>query len=296
MANPEYENRIDYLVRSWTDDVYWGVLEKVILPAVRVYSHASLQGVRDAYDVAAIFPMFSDQMNLYDHYGNSLFSRLSIACTSIRNILLAIHSHMDCHGAIAASRRAHEALWQMFWLCNPRVDADTRLERLISVTKREIREALRFWSGGVNTDIESKLRDYLNNTRIIDNQQVKYQPRLGWTEYHHYFGSRTTDPQQIGFSPAAPDKDEGSLVWSLASNMTHPNVLFDWIIQIQEDPQDRMDRLQLFPTIYAIRMVVNLSTLIMQEAKLPDDQVVQANTTIKRCLAHTESLLELQRG
>ena len=234
-------------------------------------------------------------MDLYDHYGNSLFSRLSIACTSIRNVLLAIQAHMDCHGAIAASRRAHEALWQMFWLCNPKVEAGTRLERLISVTKHEINEALRFWSGGINPDIESTLREYLNNIRLIDHQQAVYRPRLGWTEYHQYFGSLTTDTRHIGFRPTAPDREDGSLVWSMTSNMTHPNVLFDWIIQIQEDPQDRMDRLQLFPTIYAIRAVVNLSTLIMQEAKLPNDQVVHVNTTLKDCLTSTEGLLDLQR-
>ena len=77
-------------------------------------AHASLDGVTDEYDVPALFPMFSDRMDLHDHYGNALFSRLSSACTSIRNALQSIHSHMDCHAAIAASRRAHESMWQMF--------------------------------------------------------------------------------------------------------------------------------------------------------------------------------------
>ena len=79
------------------------------------------------------------------------------------------------------------------------------------------------------------------------------------------------------------------------SNMAHPNVVFDWIIQIQDNPQDRMDRLQLSPTIDAMGMVVNLSTLMMQEARMPQDRVARVNATIKSCLATAESLLELKR-
>ena len=295
MPNTEYENRIDDLVNSWTDDVYWGVLEEDVLPAVIIYAHTSLQGMTDKYDVPATFPMFSDQMGLYDHYGNGLFSRLSSACTSIRNALQAIHSHMDCHAAIAVSRRAHESLWQMFWLCNPDMDADTRIKRLVAVTQHEIKEALRFWSSGINSDIEGKLRAYLTNIQKITDK-LTYIPRLGRTEYQDYFDRLTNDPPPIGSPSAVVDIDDVALAWYMMSNMTHPNVVFDWILQIQNNRQDLMDRLQLFPTIGAMRMVVNLSTLIMQEAKLPDDQVVKVNTTIKRSLVAAESLLELQRN
>ncbi len=211
MANSEYENRIDDLVRSWTDDVSWGVLESDVFPAVRIYAHTSLQGMTDVYDVPAIFPMFSDRMGLSDHYGNGLFSRLGSACTSIRNALQAIHSHMDCHGAIAASRRAHESLWQMFWLCNPTMNADTRIKRLVAVTEREVREALRFWSTGINADIEGKLQDHLENMRRIVNKPA-YRPKLGWTEYQDHFGSLANYPPQIGRPSVTADIDEGALV------------------------------------------------------------------------------------
>lgn len=81
----------------------------------------------------------------------------------------------------------------------------------------------------------------------------------------------------------------------MMSNMTHPNVVFDWIIQIQEDPQDRMDRLQLLPVIDAIGMVVNLTTLVMQESKLPNRQVAKVNESVRHSLAAAQVLLELNR-
>ena len=84
-------------------------------------------------------------------------------------------------------------------------------------------------------------------------------------------------------------------MWSMMSNMAHPNVVFDWIIQMQDDPQDRMDRLQLIPAINAIGMVSNLSTLMMREARMTNDQVARVNTTVARCLPIAESLLELPR-
>lgn len=294
MPNPEYENRIDDLVRRWKDDVYWGVLEDDVVHAVRIYAYTSLQGVTDGYDAAAIFPMFSEEMELPDHYGNGLFSRLSSACTSIRNALQAIHSHMDCHAAIAISRRAHESLWQLFWLSNPGVNADTRIKRLIAVTQLEIKEALRFWSSGINPNIESKLRGYLDNIQTIT-ERPTYRPKCGWREYQSYFGALGNDPPQESVPSVTAVQDDGALVWSMMSNMAHPNVVFDWIIQIQDNSQDRMDRLQLSPTIDAIGMVVNLSTLIMQEAQMPQDRVARVNTTIKSCLATAESLLELKR-
>ena len=92
-----------------------------------------------------------------------------------------------------------------------------------------------------------------------------------------------------------PTNSRRALMWSMMSNMAHPNLVFDWIIQMQEDPQDRMDRLQLIPAINAIGMVSNLGTLMMREARMPDDQVGRVNTTVMRCLAVAESLLEMPR-
>ena len=58
----------------------------------------------------------------------------------------------------------------------------------------------------------------------------------------------------------------------MMSNLTHPNVVFDWINQIQEDSQDRMDKLQLLCVIGSMGVATNLSTLLMQEASLPENQ------------------------
>ena len=294
MTNVEYETRVDNLLRSWKDDVYGGVLEEDVLPAIRIYAHASLDGVTDEYDVPALFPMFSDRMDLHDHYGNALFSRLSSACTSIRNALQSIHSHMDCHAAIAASRRAHESMWQMFWLGNPEVDGNARIKRLVAVTQQEIQEALRFWSIGINSAIASKLQEFHSNFRQISDKP-EYLPKFGRAEYHGYFDAKTTSLQLLGARPVQVEGNEGALMWSMMSNMAHPNVVFDWIIQMQDDPQDRMDRLQLIPAINAIGMVSNLSTLMMREARMTNDQVARVNTTVARCLPIAESLLELPR-
>ena len=56
-----------------------------------------------------------------------------------------------------------------------------------------------------------------------------------------------------------------------------------------------MDRLQLLPVIDAIGMVVNLTTLVMQESKLPNRQVAKVNESVRHSLAAAQVLLELNR-
>ena len=251
MPNAEYERCIGDLVDQWRDEVYEEVLEFRVIPAVQIYAVASLQGLNSTYDVSAIFPMFGDEMGeLADHYANGVVCRLSGACTSVRNALQAIRARMDCHAAIAAARRAHEALWQVFWLCNPAVDADTRVKRLVALTENEMRESLRFWRG-LNSVIEGQLERFLGNIQGIADLP-DYKLGDGRTEYAEHF--EPSDPASV---------DDAARSWSIMSNMTHANLVFDWIIQSQDDPQDEMDRLQLIPTVDAMGMVGNLCTFIM---------------------------------
>ncbi len=283
MFNAEYERRIDDLVGQWRDEVYEEVLGAQVMPAVKIYAFASLQDLTDVYDVSAIFPMFADQMGeLPDHYANGVFARLSGACTSIRNALQAIRAHMDCHAAVAAARRAHEALWQVFWLCNPAVDAGARMNRLVALNKSEIQEALRFWTG-LNPVIEGQLRGFLGNIQGIAGLP-QYKPKDGWIEYMEHFESSVDGSM-----------DNAARSWSIMSNMTHANLVFDWIIQSQDDSQDEMDRLQLIPTVDAMGMVGNLCTLIMERAQIPEEHIVEVNATVGRSWVASRELLGLRR-
>ena len=75
MANAEYDSRVDDLVDSCKKDIYDGVLVDDVLPAIRTYAYASLQGMADEYDVPATFPVLPARVELPDHYGNALFAR-----------------------------------------------------------------------------------------------------------------------------------------------------------------------------------------------------------------------------
>lgn len=81
----------------------------------------------------------------------------------------------------------------------------------------------------------------------------------------------------------------------MMSNLTHPNVIFDWINQIQEDSQDRMDKLQLLCVIGAMGVATNLSTLLMQEASLPENQTLRVNGSFEKCVVAAQSLMEIRR-
>ena len=286
----KYEKQINALVSSWREEVYDGVLVDHVLPAVRVFAHASLLQVTDVYDVPSTFPMFSTTKGLSDQYGNALFARLSSACTSIRNALQAIQSRMDCHAAIAIARRAHESLWQVFWLCNPAEDGNGRIRRLLLLTNHEIKEAHRVFSDGLHPEIADKLRHYQSNIQEVA-CKGSYSARMGRTEYESFFA----DPPVLGMSPESLLMGDGALAWSTMCNMTHPNVVFDWILQTQDDYQDRMNRLQMMTTASAMRAVANLSTLLMQQAKAPNDQIEQVHTLLKRSVASAEMLIGSQR-
>lgn len=294
MTATEYDDRVDALLASWNDDIYGGVLESDVPPAIRIYAHASLAGMTDTYNVDATFPMLPSGWEIYDHYANGLFARLSSACTSIRSALQAIQAHMDCHATIAASRRAHESLWQVFWLCNPTMDADERIKRLLVITKQEIEDTLRYFSNRINPQVEDKLQDYNRNMGNVVGGS-RYSAKRGRSEYRDYYRGRFNDPLPEGLPPAPEDVDVDQIVWSGMSNMTHPNVVFDWIIQIQEESQDHMDRLQMRHVIGSMALAANLSTLLMQEAGVPENQVLRVNSSFKNCIVAAQSLIEMQR-
>ena len=295
MPNSEYDDRVDHLVRSWREDIYEGVLMDDVLPAVKIHAYASLQQMRDVYDdVPTIFPTSFEHTELYDHYGHALFTRLSMGSGSILNALKSIQFHMDCHAAVAICRRAHEALWQMFWLCNPTIDADERIRRLLKLTLHEIKEALRVFSGGVNPDIASKLRHYQSNIKRLVGK-YRYSPEHGRSEYQDYFGLMSGEAH-VGVPSHLREIDAASFSWKMMSNMTHANVVYDWIGLMQADFRSSMDRIQLGTVSEAMRAVVNLSTLVMVEAKMPDEQIERVNVVMRHQVDVAESLIELRRS
>ena len=295
MPNSEYNDRVDHLVRSWKDDIYDGVLMDAVLPAVQTYAYASLQQVSDVYDdVPDIFPMFSEQMGLHDHYGNALFSRLSSACTSVRNALQAVQARMDYHAAIAIARRAHESLWQMFWIANPTKDGDTRIRRVLILNKREIAEALPIFTDGINPEVEQRLRYFGDNIEKLIGRD-SYLPRHGRSEYHRYFTERVELSSPIGTWPVTHEVDAGTVAWRIMSNITHPNVVFDWLTQKQYDFRSQVNRYQMILVVDAMAMVANLGTMMMVEAKLPIEHIEEVNPVLHRPVVLADELLELRR-
>ena len=114
MSESDYEALLSDTLEHWQDAVSRGVLEDHVKSAVQIYAHASLGDLAELPDVSGCFPLMPDETLLFDHYGHSIFTRLSSACTSIRSALQAIQAGTDGHSAIAISRRAHESLWQTF--------------------------------------------------------------------------------------------------------------------------------------------------------------------------------------
>ena len=295
MPNSEYDDRVDDLLNLWRDEIYNGVLIDCVLPAIQIYAHASLQDMTDDYDVPSTFPMFSQDLDLYHQYGNALFCRLSSACTSIHNALQAIHARMDYHAAIAIARRAHESLWQMFWICNPTVDGDERIKRLLILTNQELKEARPVFSGGVNPQIEDNLKYFQDSIERIVGKN-SYRPRLGWTEYGNYFSGLANATLSMDTRSDPVEVGDGSFGWKMMSNITHPNAVFDWIIQQEEGFQDRADKGQMVLIVDAMGMVANLSTLMMLEAELPEDASEMVNGVVAQPIVVADYLLSLKRS
>ena len=79
------------------------------------------------------------------------------------------------------------------------------------------------------------------------------------------------------------------------SNMTHPNMVFDLITQTQPDFQDLMDRLQVGSVSSAVGCACNISTTLMEQAQLPDDQTDTANQAFRQPVFALTQLLEMRR-
>ena len=290
----DYEALVADTLAHWGDAIYDGILAEHVLPAVRIHAHASLLDVREPWEVAGCFPLMPEHWDLSEHYANGVFTRLSAACTSIRGALQAIQARIDGHAAVAIARRAHESLWQTFWLSNPEISADERVRRLLVLTGRDIKEAKRLFSSTTNTLIQGKLAEHLGR---IENatQSLDYQTRYGRDEYTDYYEQRANDP--IGASiPLEPEDGDGpEFVWRMMNNMTHPNMVIDLITQKQPDFQGLMDRAQIDLVSNAVGCVCNLSTTLMEQAQMPEDKVDTVNRAFRQPYFALAQLLEMRR-
>ena len=290
----EYESLISETLAHWKEAIYDGVLVQHVMPAVQIYAHASLLDIAEPPDVAGCFPLAPEHATLFDHYGNGIFARLGAACTSIRSALLAIQARTDGHSAIAISRRAHESLWQAFWLFNPDIDSNERVRRLLVLTGEDIKEALRVFSDAANPDVNSKLQEHLANITKVATA-IEYIPRCGREEYGAYFFPRANDPLTASAPPVPDGVDTGALAWSMMSNMTHPNMVFDLIMQVQPGFQDQMDRLQMISVSSAMACVSNISTTLMEQAQLPDDKTHAVNSAFHQPVFAVAKLMDMHR-
>lgn len=294
MSDPDYESLLSETLEHWREPVYSGVLEDHVRPAVRIYAHASLSGLSDPPDVSGCFPLMPDETSVFDHYGNSIFARLSSACTSIRSALQAIQARTDGHSAIAISRRAHESLWQTFWLANPKVDADTRVHRLLTLTAAEIKQAMRVFRETENTLVYGNLQQHLDNIKHITTDVV-YKVRYGRDEYTTYFLGRANHPPSDD-TPTVPEGIVGAaFAWDMMSNMTHPNMVFDLIMQTQPDYQDLMNSTQVDTVNYAVGCALNIATTLMERALLPNDKIDTVNRALRQPVDALTQLYEMQR-
>ena len=291
---PEYEVIVDKTLAYWKEAIYDGVLIEHVRPAVQIYAHASLPDITEPLNVAGCFPLAPPNATLFDHYGNAIFTRLSAACTSIHSALQAVQVRTDGHSAIAIARRSHESLWQTFWLSNPDIDAEERVRRLLALTEADIKEAIRLFSHTSNSKISGKLAEHLTNIKCVA-PRLKYTPKKGRDEYTAYYEARANDPMSAGMPSEPEDGDGPALAWSMMSNMTHPNMVFDLITQTQPDYQDLMDRLQIGTVSNAVGCACNISTTLMEQAQLPDDQTDTVNRAFRQPVFALAQLLEMCR-
>lgn len=281
-------------MNHWADDIYGDALEEQVLPVLQVYAQASLLDVSESSDIAGCFPLAPDDATLYDHYSNGIFSRLSSACTSIRSAMQATLAHIDGHVAVAVSRRAHESLWQVFWLLNPDVGADERVRRLLVLTRADIVEAIRLFSQAENALICGKLADHLAKIESVT-ADAKYKASDGFDEYSDYFLPRANYPA-VASPPTTNEEATGpAFLWKIMCNMTHPNMVFDLIIQTQPDYQDLMDWLQVETINSAVGCVCNISTSIMEQAQWPKDKIDTVNRAFQRSVYALAQLGETRR-
>ena len=290
----EYQKLVDDTLSHWREAIYRGVLVEQVLPAVRIYAYASLIEIADPPNIDGCFPLMPNHWTLSEHYANRIFTSLSVACGSIMGALQAIRARIDGHSAIAISRRAHESLWQTFWVSNPDVSADERARRLLNITGVDIKAALRVFSSTTNAEIHGKLVDHLTNIKnVIGN--IGYQTRSGRDEYETYFEGRANEGLDFAISNTSEDVAVSALEWSIMSNMTHPNLVFDLITQSQTGYQGLMDRIQVDAVQNAVSCACNISTLLLEKAQLPANKVDALNGVFRQPVFALEQLLDMRR-
>lgn len=290
----EYDELVGETLVYWQESVYDGVLVEHVLPAVRIYAYSSLVGVAEPSESTDCFPLMPKQWTLPEHYANSIFIRLSTACSSVLSALQAIHARIDGHSAMAISRRAHESLWQTFWLFNPDIDAGERMRRLLALTAVEIKETLRVFPSIANAEIHSRLTAHLDNIKGVT-AGLKYQAKWGRDEYSEHVESRAVDSLGRRMQDLPGDVDAPSVAWSMMSNMTHPNMVFDLLTQTQAGYQDLMDRLQIDAVCNAMGCACNISTMLMESAQIPDDKTHFANGAFRQPILALDQLSNLRR-
>ena len=279
--SPELVDLIDGISSDWHEAVCGGVLPQLVIPAVQIHAYASLHEIDDPPDVSICFPPLPADAELADHYGNALSARLAAACESIRCALQMMRNGLDLHSSVAACRRANESLWKAFWLCNPELDGETRIHRLLILMRHEISEVLGVFSREVNSEADKTLRLHERNIRQITGKK-DYRPRLGRDEYLDYIEPRADDPLTPRMPPVPDGVDGGAVVWSIMSNLTHSNLVFDWIMMTQDNPEDLMERLQLASVGGAMTAVANISTFVMRQAQMPEDPMAEVSKAFQR--------------
>lgn len=290
----DYEVLLADTLINWRDAIYDGILVELVAPAVQIHAHASLLDIEESWDVAGCFPLVPEDTALSDHYGHGIFTRLSSASTSIRSGLQAIQARTDGHTAVAIARRAHESLWQAFWLSNPEISADERVRRLLVLTGRDIKEAKRLFSNAANALVHGKLSEHLARIKSVV-PRLDYQARYGRGEYTDYFARRANDPMSACLPQEPEGADGPAFAWNMMSNMTHPNMVFDLLTQTQPNFQDLMNRLQIDVISNAVGCVCNLSTTLMEQARMPEDQVDAVNRAFHQPVFALTQLLEMRR-
>lgn len=276
---------IDRVVDDWQEKVCRGVLPQHMMSAAQICAHASLGDAADEIDTTGCMPTLSEHATVFDHYGYAIFARLSTACTSIHNALLAIKHGLYPHATVAASRRACEALWQAFWLCDPEAGGSERIHRLLISTKGNIDGALRVFSPLVSAEVADHLQecslriDSLRIEQSIDYE--KYVARHGREEYEKYFYPRANDPLTASAPPVPDGVDGGEVSWSMMSNMVHPNIVFDWLFQSQSSYQERMEGLRFSCVSGAMAEASNLCMTLMQQAQLPSAHIDTVNEAFR---------------
>ena len=168
------------------------------------------------------------------------------------------------------------------------------MDRLLKLTGAEIRQAIRAFRKTENTLVYGKLQQHLENIKQIT-IHVDYKARDGRDEYTTYYLPRVNHPPSIDTQSVPEGIVGAAFSWNMMSNMTHPNMVFDLIMQTQPGFQNLMDRLQIDTVNNAIGCVCNISTTLMEQAQIPNDKIDTVNGAFCQPVYALTQLYEMQR-